>query len=35
MVVKRIVANIKAEDVKAASTFYGGIFGLDLVMDLE
>jgi len=33
MVVKRIVANIAAADVKAAKAFYGDILGLDLVMD--
>lgn len=33
MVVKRIIANIAAPDVKAAQGFYGDILGLDLVMD--
>lgn len=33
MAVRRIVANIAAQDVSAARTFYGNIFGLDLVMD--
>lgn len=33
MVVKRIIANIAAPDVKAAQAFYGDILGLDLVMD--
>lgn len=34
MTVKRIVANIAAEDVQAARRFYGEIFGLDVLMDL-
>jgi catechol 2,3-dioxygenase-like lactoylglutathione lyase family enzyme len=34
VIVKRIVANIAAQDVKGASTFYGDIFGLKVVMDL-
>ena len=34
MTVKRIVANIKAQDVKRASTFYGDILGLEVLMDL-
>ncbi len=34
MKVKRIVANIAAENVAEASTFYAEIFGLDLLMDL-
>jgi catechol 2,3-dioxygenase-like lactoylglutathione lyase family enzyme len=33
MVVRRIIANIAAPDVKAAQAFYGDILGLDLVMD--
>jgi len=33
MVVRRIIANIAAPDVKAAQGFYGDILGLDLVMD--
>jgi len=34
MNVKRIVANIAASDVEKARAFYGGILGLDLLMDL-
>lgn len=34
MKVRRIVANIAAEDVQAARGFYGEIFGLDVRMDL-
>ena len=34
MTVTRIVANIEAQDVTRASTFYGDILGLELVMDL-
>ena len=34
MQVKRIVANIAAENVAAARRFYQDIFGLDLLMDL-
>ncbi len=33
MVVKRIVANIAAPDVKTAQAFYRDILGLDLIMD--
>lgn len=33
MAVRRIVANIAAEDIAAARTFYGEIFGLDVLMD--
>ncbi|MGX9390796.1 VOC family protein [Nitrobacteraceae bacterium UC4446_H13] len=33
MAVRRIVANIAAQDTAAARAFYGEIFGLDLVMD--
>ncbi|MEH3109185.1 MAG: VOC family protein [Agrobacterium cavarae] len=33
MVVRRIIANIAAPDVKAAHAFYGDILGLDLAMD--
>jgi len=33
MAVRRIVANITAPDPAAAKAFYGGIFGLDVVMD--
>lgn len=33
MAVRRIVANIAAQDISAARAFYGDIFGLDLVMD--
>jgi len=32
--VKRIVANIEAGDLEKASEFYGGLFDLDLLMDL-
>jgi catechol 2,3-dioxygenase-like lactoylglutathione lyase family enzyme len=32
--VKRIVANIAAEDVSAAKRFYQDILGLDILMDL-
>ena len=34
MAVKRIVPNIAANRVEDAKAFYGGILGLDLVMDL-
>jgi catechol 2,3-dioxygenase-like lactoylglutathione lyase family enzyme len=34
MRVRRIVANIAAEDVSAAKRFYQDILGLDLLMDL-
>lgn len=34
MTVRRIVANIAATDVAAARTFYGGLLGLDVLMDL-
>ncbi|WP_102795148.1 VOC family protein [Bowmanella denitrificans] len=33
MTVKRIVANIRAEDPNVASAFYAAIFELDLAMD--
>ena len=33
MSVKRIVANIAAEDLSCAQSFYGGVLGLRLVMD--
>ena len=33
MAVRRIVANIAAKDIAAARTFYGEIFGLDVLMD--
>ena len=33
MKVKRIVANVKTEDVATADEFYRGILGLDLLMD--
>jgi len=33
MAVRRIVANIAAQDISLARAFYGEIFGLDLVMD--
>lgn len=34
MKVMRIVANIKAQDIQSAKTFYGDVMGLDLVMDM-
>jgi len=34
MTVKRIVANIAAEDLSAAQLFYGDVLGLDQLMDL-
>lgn len=34
MTVKRIVANISADNIEEAATFYSGILGLNLVMDL-
>lgn len=34
MTVKRIVANIAAEDVSAAKAFYGDVLGLEQLMDL-
>ncbi|OEO28579.1 glyoxalase [Devosia insulae DS-56] len=34
MTVKRIVANIAAEDLSAAKRFYGDVLGLDQLMDL-
>ena len=34
MAVRRIVANIAAPDPGAAKAFYGGILGLDVVMDM-
>lgn len=34
MKVKRIVANIAAEDVAAAQRFYGEALGLDMLMDM-
>lgn len=33
MAVKRIVANIAAEDIGPAKAFYGGILGMEVVMD--
>ena len=33
MVVRRIVANIAADDVAAAQVFYGEVLGLDVLMD--
>ena len=33
MIIKRIVANIKTEDVAKADEFYRGILGLDILMD--
>lgn len=33
MTVKRIVANIAAEDLSAAKLFYGDVLGLDQLMD--
>jgi catechol 2,3-dioxygenase-like lactoylglutathione lyase family enzyme len=33
MKVKRIVANIAAEDITAAKIFYQDVLGLDLLMD--
>ncbi len=33
MTVKRIVANIAAEDLAAAKAFYGDVLGLELLMD--
>lgn len=33
MAVKRIVANIAAQDIEAAKRFYHNILGLDLLMD--
>jgi len=34
MAVKRIVANIGASNIEAANSFYGGVLGMDVVMDL-
>lgn len=34
MAVKRIVANIAAQNIEQAATFYSGILGLNLAMDL-
>jgi catechol 2,3-dioxygenase-like lactoylglutathione lyase family enzyme len=34
MKVRRIVANIAADDVAKAKSFYGDVLGLDLLMDL-
>ncbi len=34
MIVKRIVANIAANNVSAAQKFYGDILGLDTLMDM-
>lgn len=34
MAVKRIVANIAANDLSKAKAFYGELLGLDIVMDL-
>jgi catechol 2,3-dioxygenase-like lactoylglutathione lyase family enzyme len=33
MKVRRIVANIRAEDISAAGRFYGDLLGLDVLMD--
>jgi catechol 2,3-dioxygenase-like lactoylglutathione lyase family enzyme len=33
MAVKRIIANIAASQPEAASAFYGGVLGLEVVMD--
>ena len=33
MKVRRIVANIRAEDISAARRFYGDLLGLDVLMD--
>ena len=33
MTVKRIVANIASPDIAAAKAFYGGILGMNVVMD--
>ncbi|MGL3823153.1 VOC family protein [Sphingopyxis sp. R3-92] len=33
MVVQRVTANIAADDVSAAKSFYGDILGMDIVMD--
>jgi predicted enzyme related to lactoylglutathione lyase len=33
MLVKRIVANIRAETLAGAKRFYGDVFGLELLMD--
>ncbi|HYP86661.1 MAG TPA: VOC family protein, partial [Polyangiaceae bacterium] len=35
MKVKRIVANVHTPDPKAAERFYGGVLGLELMMDLD
>lgn len=34
MKVNRIITNIESADLAKAAKFYGGIFGLDLLMDL-
>ena len=34
MAVRRIVANIAADNAEAAARFYGGVFELDILMDL-
>ena len=34
MVVRRIVANIAANETATAKAFYGAIFGLDVLMDM-
>jgi len=34
MAVRRIVANIRADDVGKARLFYGGVLGLDILMDM-
>ncbi len=34
MTVRRIVANIAADNAEAAARFYGGVFELDILMDL-
>ena len=35
MTVRRIVANIAAAELDKARSFYGDIFGLDLLMNLD
>ena len=35
MKVQRIVGNVRASDPALAEKFYGGILGLDLLMDME
>ena len=34
MTVKRIVANVAADNVASVQEFYSGLFGLDILMDL-